>query len=138
PLLAFALLWSGSLLAQVPVDDDGNPLDAIDLDAAGQDAESNEGVSGSTATAGDATPLTREELEALVGPVALYPDKLLAIVLPASTYPLEIVQAARFLEQLENDSSLEPDEAWDDSVTALLNYPQVVQMMNDDIDWTWR
>src|SRR5690606_7720381 len=68
----------------------------------------------------------------------LYPDKLLAIVLPASTYPLEIVQAARFLEQLESDSSLEPDESWDDSVTALLNYPEVVQMMNDDIDWTWR
>jgi hypothetical protein len=58
--------------------------------------------------------------------------------LPASTYPLEIVQAARLLDELERDASLKPDEDWDDSVVALLNYPDVVRMMNDDIDWTWR
>jgi hypothetical protein len=131
PLVAFALLWSGSLPAQVPVDEDGNPLEALD--------EATEPGAVTTPLEGEeAPPLTQEELETLVGPIALYPDKLLAIVLPASTYPLEIVQAARFLEQLEEDSSLKPDESWDDSVTALLNYPEVVKMMNDDIDWTWR
>jgi hypothetical protein len=130
-LLAFALLWSGPMLAQVPVDDEGNPVEALD--------DTVESESGAQAVEADEeTPLTLQELEELVGPVALYPDKLLAIVLPASTYPLEIVQAARFLDQLEDDSSLKPDESWDDSVTALLNYPEVVRMMNDDIDWTWR
>ncbi len=42
------------------------------------------------------------------------------------------------MERLENDSSLEPDEDWDDSVVALLNYPEVVTMMNDDLTWTWQ
>jgi hypothetical protein len=138
-LLAFALLWSGSLLAQVPVDEDGNPLDAVDLEATGGEPldESAAGETGASAV-DEVPPMTPEDLEALVGPIALYPDKLLAIVLPASTYPLEIVQAARFLEQLEDDSSLKPDDTWDDSVTALLNYPEVLRMMNEDIDWTWR
>lgn len=82
--------------------------------------------------------LGTEELAELVGPIALYPDDLVAIVLPAATYPLQIAQAADFLERLENDSSLEPDEDWDDSVVALLNYPEVVTMMNDDLSWTWQ
>ena len=55
------------------------------------------------------------QLQALVGPYALYPDDLLAIVLPASTYPLEVVLAARFLEEVAVDASLEPEESWDDS-----------------------
>ena len=78
------------------------------------------------------------EIEELVGPIALYPDDLLAIVLPASTYPLQVVEAGRFLEELEADASLEPDEEWDDSIVALLNYPEVVKVLNDDLDWTWR
>jgi uncharacterized membrane protein YgcG len=81
--------------------------------------------------------LTAAELEELVGPVALYPDDLLAIVLPASTYPLQIVQAARFLDDRANDSTLEPDPEWDNSIVALLNYPEIVRMMNEDLDWTW-
>jgi len=78
-----------------------------------------------------------DELYDLVGPIALYPDDLVAIVLPASTYPLQIVQAARFLEDRERDSSLQPDEEWDESIVALLNYPEVVELMNDDLDWTY-
>jgi hypothetical protein len=84
-----------------------------------------------------ATPFTAAELDELVGPIALYPDDLIAIVLPASTYPLQVVEAARFLDRYENDSSLEPDPDWDDSVVGLLNYPEVLRMMNDDLDWTW-
>jgi len=136
PLLAFALLWAAPLPAQVPVDESGNPLEALDETAV--DGPIGDDVTAQDLEAGEEPLLTPEELEELVGPVALYPDKLLAIVLPASTYPLEIVQAARFLDQLEQDSTLKPDESWDDSVTALLNYPEVVRMMNDDIDWTWR
>jgi hypothetical protein len=82
--------------------------------------------------------LTRQELQDLVGPVALYPDDLLAIVLPASTYPLQVVQASRFLEDLKLDPGLEPDPDWDDSIVALLNYPEIVKLLNEDLDWTWQ
>jgi hypothetical protein len=78
-----------------------------------------------------------EELREIVGPIALYPDDLVAIVLPASTYPLQVVQAARFLEDRERDSSLQANDDWDDSIVALLNYPEVVELMNDDLDWTY-
>jgi hypothetical protein len=78
-----------------------------------------------------------DELATLVGPIALYPDDLVAIVLPASTYPLQVVQAARFMEDRKRDSNLEPDEDWDDSVVALLNYPEVVELLNGDLDWTY-
>ncbi len=82
--------------------------------------------------------LTPEELQDLVGPIALYPDDLLAIILPASAYPLQIVMAARYLDALETDSTLQPDDDWDESVIALLNYPEVIRMMSEDLDWTWQ
>jgi hypothetical protein len=114
-------------LAQVPVDDSGAPL-----------ADYESFVPDMPAGNEDIPLLTGAELQELVGPIALYPDDLLAIVLPASTYPLQLVQAQRFLADLEQDPSLEPDEAWDDSVIALLNYPEVLQLLNEDLDWTWR
>ncbi|MDE0065167.1 MAG: DUF3300 domain-containing protein, partial [Gammaproteobacteria bacterium] len=83
-------------------------------------------------------PLTGAELEALVAPVALYPDDLLAIVLPASTFPLQIVLAARFLEEREVDPSLEPDAEWDASIVALLNYPEIVALLDRELKWTWQ
>lgn len=95
---------------------------------------------GQTATlavpAGD-PPHSATELETLVGPIALYPDDLIGIVLPASTYPLQIVQASRFREQQAVDASLQPDDEWDNSVVALLNYPEVLELMDTNIDWTW-
>lgn len=130
----FFVFASGTTLAQVPVDEDGNTLPAYYED----DLEGIDEAKPAPAALAEGELLSAAELEELVGPVALYPDELLAIVLPASTYPLEVVQAARFLEQLETDSSLKPDEEWDDSIVALLNYPDVVQMMDADIDWTWR
>ncbi|TDJ47917.1 MAG: DUF3300 domain-containing protein [Gammaproteobacteria bacterium] len=77
------------------------------------------------------------ELEELVGPVALYPDDLIAIILPASSYPLQIVQASRYLDAYETDPGLKPDDGWDDAIVALLNYPEVIALMNEDLDWTW-
>ena len=82
--------------------------------------------------------LTDAELQSLVSPVALYPDDLLAIVLPASTFPLQVVLAARFLEAREADPNLEPDEQWDASIVALLNYPEVVALLDGELDWTWQ
>ena len=57
--------------------------------------------------------LTGPELDDLVGPIALYPDDLLALVLPASTYPLQVVQASRFLERRRISPDLEPGQDWD-------------------------
>ena len=87
-------------------------------------------------TAGEG--LGAADIETLIAPIALYPDELMGIVLPASTFPLQIVQAARFLEKHKADESLKPDENWDSSILSLLNYPEVIELMNDDLDWTWK
>jgi hypothetical protein len=88
--------------------------------------------------AADDKVLSKDELNALVGKIALYPDDLVAIVLPAATYPLQVVEAERFLQERQKDPSLKPSDKWDDSIVALLNYPEVVRLMNDDLDWTWK
>ena len=77
-----------------------------------------------------------EELDKLVGPFALYPDDLVAIILPASTNPLQIVQADRFLEKRKKDPKTPIDDSWDDSVKSLVNYPEVIKQMSADLDWT--
>lgn len=74
-------------------------------------------------------------MDALVGPIALYPDDLVAVVLPASTSPLQIVQADRWLDKRKADPQLPIDDKWDDAVKTLLNYPDVVKMMSNDLDW---
>lgn len=125
-----ALLLAQASMAQVPVDENGYPVSPI--------ADSVDTGNYQSVEEAPVQTFTDEELESLIGPIALYPDDLLAIVLPASTYPLQIVQAARFLEEFEADSSLQPDEEWDDAVVALLNYPEVLKQMDADIDWTWK
>jgi hypothetical protein len=80
--------------------------------------------------------LSADELRQLVGPIALYPDDLLGIVLNASAYPLQIVAAGRFLEDVQDNPDRAPDPAWDESVVALLNYPDIVELLNDDLEWT--
>jgi hypothetical protein len=87
------------------------------------------------------TLLKPEQLEALVAPIALYPDALVANVLAASTYPLEVVQADRWVKAnkaLKGDAlKKEVDkQAWDDSVKALASTADVLAMMSDKIDWT--
>lgn len=90
-----------------------------------------------------APPLKREELEQLLAPIALYSDNLLAQVLMASTYPLEVVEAARWADQhtsLKGDALLDAldKERWDASVKALVQVPSVLKMMSDKLDWTQR
>ncbi|WP_307960690.1 DUF3300 domain-containing protein [Sinorhizobium medicae] len=93
---------------------------------------------GQTGATGDEEPdlLTEEELETMVARIALYPDELVALVSTASLYPLQIVEAARFLEEKKMNKDLQPKDSWDDSVISLLNYPEIVNMMSDDLDWT--
>jgi hypothetical protein len=88
------------------------------------------------ATGGAASPPAAEELARLVGPIALYPDDLVAIILPASTNPLQLVQADRYLDKRKSDPKLPIDEKWDDPVKSLLNYPDIVKKMSADLDWT--
>jgi hypothetical protein len=86
-------------------------------------------------------PLTQEELDQLLAPIALYPDSLLAQIFMASTYPLEVVQAGRWVkanQSLKGDAlaaALEKQD-WDPSVKSLVNFPQVLDMMNEKLDWT--
>jgi len=83
----------------------------------------------------------QEELDQLLAPVALYPDKVLSEILMASTYPLEVVQAERWLKQnkgLKGDSlkAALKKQPWDNSVKALTSFPEVLFMMSDKLDWT--
>ncbi|HMM90096.1 DUF3300 domain-containing protein [Bradyrhizobium sp.] len=81
------------------------------------------------------------ELDGLVAPIALYPDTLLANVLMAATYPLEIVRAERWLKdnsKLQGDplKAAAEQQSWDSSVKALIATPSVLEMLNERLDWT--
>ena len=89
----------------------------------------------------DQPALKPAELDGLVAPIALYPDALLANVLMASTYPLEVVQAERWVNQnnkLKEDAlkAAAEKQAWDASVKSLVAAPSVLQMMSERLDWT--
>ncbi len=86
-------------------------------------------------------PFKPEELEQLVAPIALYPDALVSQILMASTYPLEVVEAARWVKANQNlkgdklTAELEK-KSWDPSVKSLVNFPQVLAMMDQKLEWT--
>jgi len=88
-----------------------------------------------------ATTFKPEQIEQIVAPIALHPDSLLAQILMASTYPLEIVEAYRWLEKNPSLKGPALEEAlkktdWDPSVKALCGFREVVKMLNDNLDWT--
>lgn len=88
-----------------------------------------------------ATTFTPEQLEQIVAPIALHPDALLAQILMASTYPLEIVEAYRWLQKNPSLNGKALEEAlkqtdWDPSVKAICGLREVVKQMNDNLDWT--
>ena len=84
-----------------------------------------------------------EEIEQLVAPIALYPDSLVSQILMASTYPLEVVEAAPWTKAnktLKGDAltaALE-QQTWDPSIKSLVNFPQVLAMMSEKLDMTQR
>jgi hypothetical protein len=85
--------------------------------------------------------LNAAQLDQLVAPIALYPDPLLAQVLMAATYPLEVVQADRFAKAnkgLKGDKLTQAldKQDWDPSVKQLASTPTVLAMMSDQLDWT--
>lgn len=84
---------------------------------------------------GAAATRTAEELDQLMAPIALYPDALIALILPASTAPADVVLAAR---QIRSGGDLSQIEArsWEESVKSLTRYPEVLQWLDDNLDWT--
>jgi len=78
---------------------------------------------------------TDQELDDLLAPIALYPDPLLAQMLPASTYPEEIEDVYAWLSSGGALQSIEW-QSWDESVKAIAHYPSILEMMVEDMDWT--
>ena len=94
-----------------------------------------------TQQASAAPVFKQEELDQILAPIALYPDSLVAQILMASTFPLEVVQADRFAKQnasLKGEALTKALESqnWDASVKSLVNFPQVLTMMSEKLDWT--
>ena len=86
-------------------------------------------------------PATAETLQQLVAPIALYPDELVAQVLAAATYPTEIVEANRWLQQNSSLKDAQLADAvdkqpWDPSVKALTQFPSVLANMDKNLSWT--
>ncbi len=93
------------------------------------------------AVAADRESFSNEQLEQLVAPIALYPDSLVAQILMAATYPLEIVEADRWrqgnlkLAETELERQLQGKE-WDPSVVSLTYFPDVLHRLSENLDWT--
>lgn len=88
-----------------------------------------------------ATLLSADQLDDLVAPIALYPDALLGQVLAASTYPIEVVEAQQWMQQNRGLQAAQLMDAakqqnWDPSVQALVAFPNVLTLLNQDIRWT--
>ena len=79
--------------------------------------------------------LSDEQLDTLLAPIALYPDPLLAQILPASTVPGDIVMASRYVAAKKDESKIDA-QPWEESVKALARYPEVLRMMDEKLDWT--
>jgi hypothetical protein len=80
-------------------------------------------------------PLAAQQLDQLLGPIALYPDPLIAQILPASTLPTQIVLADRYVSGGGDPNQID-QQPWDPSVQALARYPDVLKWMDDNLNWT--
>lgn len=94
-----------------------------------------------SATQGGQQQLSQAQLAALVAPIALYPDPLVAQVLMASTYPVEVAEAYNWLKsnsQLKGDALNQAlqKQTWDASVKSLVSFPPVLDMMGSQLSWT--
>lgn len=87
------------------------------------------------ASAEGAAKLGMDQVKELVAPIALYPDVLIAQILPAATFPTDIVQAARWVEKNPDLKGID-EQRWDPSVLSICRYKPVLDKMNSDLDWT--
>ncbi len=95
--------------------------------------------------AGPVQSLNAQDLEQLLAPIALYPDALLAQILAASTYPAQVAVAAQWVDQMRAQGYGTPDQiaagaqaqtGWDPSIKALTAFPDVLDMLNHNLEWT--
>ena len=126
PLLMLPL--AAMVFVQYSVAQQPAPAAAVPPPAAAPNAASGQAVS-------------QQDLDQLLAPIALYPDALIAQILMASTYPLEVVEAARWSAANPGvkDKALEDamqKQTWDESVKALTSVPQVLKQMSDNLSWT--
>jgi hypothetical protein len=82
-----------------------------------------------------ATEYSPDQLDQMLGPIALYPDPLIALILPASTTPADITAAAQYLAGGGDPAGIDA-QPWSASVKGLAHYPDVVKWMNDNLPWT--
>ena len=118
-----------------------DPVFAQDTQAPSQQAPSPQAPSPQPPAPAQTKVYSLTDLEYLLGPIALYPDPLLTLVLTASAFPLQIVQADRWIVDnsdavKQNDFTKVDSMPWDSSVQALTRFPDVVQMLSDHLDWT--
>ena len=83
----------------------------------------------------DSQKLTMAELSQLLAPIALYPDALIALILPASTVPSDVVLGARFVKANGDPANVE-NKPWDESVKSLSRYPDVLTWLDENLEWT--
>lgn len=121
-------LWFGAATGALPAQSTQVPPSSATVTTDG-------GATPQPAPADDAPKLAPEALDQLLAPIALYPDALVATILPASTYSSDVVLAARYLN---NDGEVDQIEAqpWDQSVQSLAHYPEVVKWMDENLEWT--
>ncbi|HOY22457.1 MAG TPA: DUF3300 domain-containing protein [Cellvibrio sp.] len=91
----------------------------------------------------DGIEFSQAELDQMLAPIALYPDALLSQVLIASTYPLEVIQADRWVrsnKDLKAEDALKfaENKDWDPSIKSLVAFPDILKRMSEDVDWTQR
>lgn len=91
--------------------------------------------------AGDQPAFKQEELDQILAPIALYPDSLLSQIFMASTYPLEVVEADRWAKahkdmKAQGAAQALEEQKWDASVKSLVNFPDVLSMLSEKLDWT--
>ena len=108
---------------------------ALTIDAPAASALPKSSVVYNAGDPATATKLTDAQLETLLGPVALYPDALIALILPASASSSDIVLAARYLAANQDPQQLDA-QAWDESVRSLARYPDVIKWLDENLAWT--
>jgi len=112
-------------------------LAALSLPAVTRAQIGNSALAPASAATGNPTApqLEPAQLETLLGPVALYPDALIALILPATTEPSDIVLAARFLATNSPSLPIE-SQPWDESVRSLTRYPDIIKWLDENLAWT--
>ena len=105
------------------------------------EAEAQSAPTGSTGYSGQGAPLSADELQQLVAPIALYPDALVAQILGAAAFPDQIAYADDWLQQNKNLTGKTlmqavDSQSWEPSVKALTQFPSVLDNMAKNLSWT--